>query len=85
MGVLADYTSSDKKSNFFAAPIKRDILGTMGFALNLKRDNVSIAIEAARNFGKGQSSNPEFKDVYHTGYMMYLDLDYSLAKISPSL
>ena len=57
----------------------------MGCALNLKRDNLSIAIEAARNFGKGQSSNPEFKDVYHTGYMFYMDIDYSLGKVTPSL
>ncbi len=85
VGVLADYTSPGKRSNFFTAPIKRDILGTMGFALDLKRDNLSIAIEAARNFGKGQSSNPEFKDVYHTGYMFYTDIDYSLGKITPSL
>lgn len=85
VGVLADYTSPDKRSNFFTAPIKKDILGTMGFALNLKRENLSLAIEAARNFGKGQSSNPEFKDVYHTGYMFYTDIDYSLGKITPSL
>lgn len=85
IGVLADYTSSGKRSNFFTAPIKKDILGTAGFAYTLKQDNLSLAIELAHNFGKAQSSDSEFKDVYHTGYLGYLDLDYSLAKFAPSL
>lgn len=85
IGVLADYTSSGKRSNFFTAPIKRDILGTAGLAYTLKQDTLSLAVELAHNFGKAESDSAEFKDVYHTGYLAYLDLDYCVANVTPSL
>jgi hypothetical protein len=89
VGVLADYTSPEKRDNVFTAPIERDILGTFGLAWNLKQDKLSLALEAARNFGKAESSDSdsdsEYKDIYHTGYLVYTELKYSLGKLTPSL
>jgi len=85
IGVLTDDTSQDKRANLFTTPIKRDILGTIGFAYGLKQNNLSLAFETAHNFGKAESDSPEYNDVYHTGYMMYADIDYCLGKIIPSL
>ena len=85
VGILADYTAPEKRDNAFTAPIKRDLLGTFGLAWNLKQNNLSWALEAAHNFGKAESSDPEYKDVYHTGYMAYTDIDYRLGKFIPTL
>lgn len=84
LGVLADYTSPEKRDNKFSTPIKRDILGTFGFAWNWKRDNLSFSFETAHNFGKGESSNSEYKDVYHNGYLIYAGADYRLDKFTPT-
>jgi hypothetical protein len=85
IGVLSDYTSPDKRDNCFTAPIKKDLLGTLGLAWDLKQDKLSIKTELAHNFGKGKSEDPNYKDVYHTGYLVYTKLDYRLNKITPSL
>lgn len=83
IGVLADYTSSGKRDNSFTAPIKRDILGTIGLAWDREYDNLSFALEVAHNFGKAKSIDPAYKDVYHTGYLFYTGLDYRIDKFIP--
>ena len=84
VGVLADYTSPEKRDNAFSAPIKKDILGTAGLAFNLEKDNLSLAVELAHNFGQAKSNDPNYKDVYHTGYLLYTGLDYNMGKFVPS-
>lgn len=84
IGVLADYTSIGKRDNTFTAPIKRDILGTAGIALGAVRDNLSLALEVAHNFGKAKSSDSEYEDVYHTGYLIYGGVDYQADRFNPS-
>jgi len=84
IGVLADYTSQGKRDNLFTAPIKKDILGTIGFACSLKQRKLSFTTEMAHNFGKAESVSSDYKDIYHTGYMFYTDIDYGLGKFTPS-
>lgn len=85
IGLLSDYTSEGKRDNYFSAPIKRDILGTVGFAWGLEQDNLSLNTELAHNFGQAKSSDPRYKDISHTGYTIYLDIDYRLDKFIPTL
>ncbi|MDP2927257.1 MAG: hypothetical protein Q8N80_00410 [Candidatus Omnitrophota bacterium] len=85
VGMLADYTSSGKRNNLFAAPIKRDLLGTFGTAWEYAADNFTLKLEAARNFGYAQSQNSEYKDIQHTGYMFYSGFNYVLGKFVPEL
>ena len=85
VGVLADYTSNGKRDNIFAAPIKRDLLGTFGTAWEFKDQNISLRLEAAHNFGYAQSADSTYKDIQHTGYMFYSGLDYTLGKFVPEL
>lgn len=85
VGMLADYTSPDKRSNSFAAPISKDLLGTFGGALALEIGDFSWQVEAARNFGGAESSSAEFKDITHAGFMAYSNMDYRIKKITPSL
>jgi len=84
VGVLSDHTSEGKRDNDFSAPIKKDLLGTFGIAWNLKQDNLCFKTEMAHNFGKAESADAAYKDVYHTGYLLYAGLDYYLGKITPS-
>ncbi|MFH0912812.1 MAG: hypothetical protein V1884_00805 [Candidatus Omnitrophota bacterium] len=83
LGVLADYTSEGKRDNLFTAPIKKDILGTLGFACSLRRQKLSLTTEIAHNFGKAESASSDYKDIYHTGYMLYTDVAYGLEKFTP--
>jgi hypothetical protein len=85
IGVLADYTSEGKRDNAFTASIKRDILGTLGAALTLKQDSLTFKTEMARNFGHAESSNSAYKDIRHTGYLIYTGLEYNIEKFTPSL
>jgi hypothetical protein len=85
VGMLADYTSAGKRYNLFAAPIKRDLLGTFGGAWEYAADNFTLKLEAARNFGYAQSEESEYKDIEHTGYMFYSGLSYVLGKFVPEL
>ncbi|MCM8781071.1 MAG: alginate export family protein [Candidatus Omnitrophica bacterium] len=85
IGVLVDYTSSNKRDNIFSAPIKREILGTAGLAWNINRERLSFTFEAAHNFGKAETASPEYEDIYHTGYLFFVDIDYNLDVITPSL
>jgi hypothetical protein len=83
LGALIDYTSSGKRNNVFTTPTKKDILGTLGFAFSREQDNLSLNIELAHNFGKAKSENPEYKDVYHTGYLAYTEIDYHIKQFIP--
>ena len=85
VGMLADYTSSGKRDNLFAAPIKRDLLGTFGIAWEYAADAFTLKLEAARNFGYAQSQDSDYKDIQHTGYMLYSGLNYVLGKFVPEL
>ncbi|MDP3042215.1 MAG: hypothetical protein Q8N62_05805 [Candidatus Omnitrophota bacterium] len=85
IGMLADYTSSGKRDNLFAAPIKKDLLGTFGAAWEYAADDFGLKLEAARNFGYAQSQDSEYKDIQHTGYMFYSGLNYVLGKFVPEL
>ena len=85
VGMLADYTSSGKRDNLFAAPIKKDLLGTFGAAWEYAADDFTLKLEAARNFGYAHSQDSEYKDIQHTGYMFYSGLNYVLGKFVPEL
>jgi hypothetical protein len=84
LGVLADYTSTEKRDNSFTTPVKRDFLGTIGVAANRVFTDLSLNLEIARNFGKAQSSFSENKDIVHSGYLVYTGLEYKVGKIKPS-
>ena len=49
--LLLDNTSPDKRTNLFAAPVHREVLGTLGLDYDLKINNLSFGFEGARNFG----------------------------------
>lgn len=83
-GVLSDYTSPAKRDNIFSTPIKKDLLGTFGVAANFALQKAIFKVEAARNFGKAESSDSAYKDIYHRGYLVYTGLEYDLGKITPS-
>ncbi|HNW39230.1 MAG TPA: hypothetical protein PKI44_02245 [Candidatus Omnitrophota bacterium] len=85
VGMLADYTSSGKRYNLYATPVKRDLLGTFGTAWEYAADNFTLKLEAARNFGYAQSEDSAYKDIEHTGYMFYSAFDYTLGKFVPEL
>jgi hypothetical protein len=85
VGMLADYTSNGKRDNLYAAPVKRDLLGTLGTAWEYAADNFILKLEAARNFGYAQSEDSEYKNIQHTGYMFYSGFNYTLGKFVPEL
>jgi hypothetical protein len=76
LGVLSDHTSAGKRDSVFATPVKKDILGTLGFAWSLKKKVFGLELEAARNFGKAVSDEDGYKDVTHQGYLIYAGADY---------
>ena len=85
VGMLADYTSNGKRDNLYAAPIKRDFLGTFGTAWEYAADKFTLKLEAAHNFGYAQSEDSAYKDIQHTGYMFYSGFNYVLGKFVPEL
>jgi hypothetical protein len=85
LGVLADYTSEGKRDNSFLTPVKRDILGTLGFAWQKSQGELTLRTEIARNFGKAYSDSQDYKDVSHCGYMFYAGTEYKLGRFTPSL
>ncbi len=85
VGMLADYTSNGKRDNLFSTPIKRDFLGTFGTAWEYKKNDFTLKLEAAHNFGYAQSQDSEYKDITHAGYMFYSGFDYVLGKLVPEL
>jgi len=85
VGMLADYTSSGKRDNLYAAPVKKDLLGTFGTAWEYAADKFTLKLEAARNFGYAKSEDSQYKDIEHTGYMFYSGFKYVLGKLIPEL
>jgi len=85
VGMLADYTSNGKRYNLFATPVERDLLGTFGTAWELQEDDFTLRLEAAHNFGYAKSQDSAYKDIQHTGYMFYSELEYTLGKFVPGL
>ncbi|MDD5129754.1 MAG: hypothetical protein PHS66_01690 [Candidatus Omnitrophica bacterium] len=85
VGMLADYTSNGKRDNLYAAPINRDLLGTLGTAWEYAADKFTLKLEAARNFGYAHTQDSEYKNIEHTGYMFYSGFDYVLGKLVPEL
>jgi len=84
VGVLSDYTSSGKRDNKFTTPVKRDILGTFGLGFTREDNAYVFRTEFAHNFGEAQSADPAYKDIAHTGYLFYADIDYMLNKFIPT-
>jgi len=85
IGALVDYTSPDKRDNTFSAPIKKDLLGTYGIAANFANEDFFMRLELARNFGKGESQDPSFKNIEHEGYFAFGELGTQIKKFAPSL
>ena len=83
IGLLLDNTSSGKRANLFAAPVHREILGTLGLDWEIMIKDLSLGFEAARNFGKAKSEDGAFKDIGHKGYLFYTTVCYNIAKLSP--
>ncbi|MBN1913581.1 MAG: hypothetical protein JW788_04195 [Candidatus Omnitrophica bacterium] len=84
IGVLADHTSPDKRYDLFTSPVKRDILGTAGFSWDFAEDNWSWSLELARNFGYAESADADYKDITHTGYLIFAQTGYSFGRLTPS-
>jgi hypothetical protein len=84
LGILADYTGREKRNNSFSSPTEKDILGTFGLAWEYQFKGLSLALEAAHNFGKAESTDSSYEDVYHSGYLVYTGIGYELKKVSPS-
>lgn len=74
---------SGNRTNLFTTPTHKDLLGTFGIAWNLVLDKLSVGVEAARNFGKAKSSDDNFKDVEHCGYMFHTDASYDFNRLIP--
>ncbi|KPK97736.1 MAG: hypothetical protein AMJ95_07490 [Omnitrophica WOR_2 bacterium SM23_72] len=83
IGALVDYTSAGKRDNYFTTPTNRDILGTVGMSWTLKQPAYSWSIEAARNFGEAKSASPEYKDVQHTGFLVFTQFESSMGNFTP--
>jgi hypothetical protein len=83
IGLLLDNTPSAKRANKFAAPVHREILGTLGLDYDINIKDFSFGFEVARNFGKAESESPDFKDVEHKGYLFYTNAAYNMGKFSP--
>ena len=82
-GLLADYTAPDKRDNVFLTPVKQDMLGTYGAALQKKAGSLIWDLEAAHNFGKARSADDQLKDITHNGYLGYTALTYKTEKFTP--
>lgn len=85
IGFLLD-KSNLKRLNLFSTPTDDDMLGTIGCSLDLAvSEKLSVSIEAARNFGTAYSNSPDFDDVVHCGYMVYVDAEYALKDCTPHM
>ena len=74
---------SGKRGNLFSTPTRDDVLGTIGLAWNLDLEPWSLGIEGARNVGRAKSSDPDFKDVAHCGYLIYADASVRMNRWTP--
>lgn len=81
-GILLDRTNV-KRASLFSTPTHDDRLGTFGFSWEALFKKLSLALEAARNFGKAKSSDEAFKDVVHSGYLVYSKASYDFGRFSP--
>jgi len=76
--------SGGKRTNLFSTPTHDELLGTFGLAWNATfLEKLSLAVEAARNFGSAKSSDEAYEDVEHCGYLVYAEAYYDLAKFAP--
>ncbi|MDP3732423.1 MAG: hypothetical protein Q8R31_05325 [Candidatus Omnitrophota bacterium] len=83
LGVLLDRTSVNKRTNLFAAPVRKEILGILGLDYDTKVKELALGLELARNFGKAESESAEFKDIEHKGYLVYTTVSYKAGKFIP--
>jgi hypothetical protein len=81
--LLLDNTSSGKRTNKFATPVHKEILGTLGLDYDIDIKGFSLGFEAARNFGKAKSDSEYFKDVEHKGYLFYTTGSYKFGRFIP--
>ena len=83
IGILLDHTSVNKRANLFAVPVRKETLGILGLDYDTKIKTLSLGFELARNFGKAESEDAEFKDIEHKGYLIYTNASYDIGKFSP--
>jgi hypothetical protein len=83
ISLLLDHTSEGKRTNEFATPVHKETLGILGLDYDLKIKDLSIGFEIARNFGKAESDDENFKDVEHKGYLLYTTASYDIGGFSP--
>jgi len=84
-GILFD-RSEGKRLNLFTTPTHDDLLGTVGGSIVLTFfEKLSLGFEAARNFGQATSSQEDFDNVVHQGYMFYADASYDAGKLDPHI
>ncbi len=83
VSILLDRTAVNKRTDLFAAPVRKDILGILGLDYDTKVENLSLGFELARNFGTAESEDAEFKDIEHKGYLAYTTASYNMGKFSP--
>jgi len=83
IGLLLDRTSSGKRYNLFAAPVHKEILGTLGLDYDVDIGDLTLGFEIAKNFGEAESERSDFKDVEHKGYLLYANAAYNIDKFVP--
>lgn len=81
-GLLLDRTEG-KRSSLFTASTHKDILGTLGLWASKDINKLTLTGEAARNYGKAKSSDETYKDIEHTGFLVYTDATYTFQRFSP--
>jgi hypothetical protein len=85
VGLLADYTKPESRDSVFTTPVKRDLLGTIGYAAQVKQGNVSVKLEMARNFGEATSDDPLLENIEHTGYLVFSEARVEAGRCTPVL
>jgi hypothetical protein len=86
IGFLVDRTGAARRNSIFATPVDQELLGTLGVDFNFEFGDWTVGFEAARNFGKAKSLNPdEFPDVKHEGFFFLIESAYHLfqKKVTP--
>jgi len=83
ISLLLDRTPEGKRTNEFATPVHKEMLGTLGLDYDVTIKDFSLGFEVARNFGKAESESADFKDIEHKGYLLYATSSYAMGKIIP--
>jgi len=83
VSLLLDNTSAGKRANKFMANVHKEALGILGLDYDVNIENLCLGFEAARNFGKAESIDEDFKDVEHKGYLLYVFASYDIGRITP--